>query len=396
MSKVTLTRLEHRERPIISIGFDYNDGLRLKVKSIAGVRWSRRLKSFYVFEEDVPLKELFWALRQHGIYIDYSALVPPRPTRMPEPQKRRPVPREVPALVRERMKPLRRYMEGLRLSKSTIATYSVFMEDFLTFCEQRQVCTLTATDARLFIEEQVAQKRYGISSHRQLVSALKHLGSFYELDALRELDDLRPKKSSYLPTVLSQQEMVRLLQHTRNLKHRAALALLYSSGLRIGELIGLQLRDIDVDRRQIFIKNGKGRKDRVVILAESFVPLFRNYFVSYRPKLFFMEHPDGGPYTAGSVRSFLRKACRRAGISKRVTPHTLRHSYATHLIEAGVGLRHVQELLGHAKPETTMIYTHVAKKDLLAIQSPLDRALQAIPLPDNNAPKLPFTDSLGG
>ncbi|MDT7829812.1 tyrosine-type recombinase/integrase [Pricia sp. S334] len=137
------------------------------------------------------------------------------------------------------------------------------------------------------------------------------------------------------------------------MKHRAILVLTYSVGLRIREVLSLQLHHIDIDRRQLLVKNAKGRKDRNVILAESFLRLFENYFSTYAPKKYFVEGPIGSRYSAASVRAFLKRSCERAGIKKRVTPHTLRHSFATHLMGNGVGLRHVQEILGHAKPETT-------------------------------------------
>ena len=140
----------------------------------------------------------------------------------------------------------------------------------------------------------------------------------------------------------------------------------------------------------------KGRKDRVVVLAEGFIGLLKNYYLTYRPKQYFIENPTGGPYSAGSIRQFLKRYCKAAGIRKNVTPHTLRHSYATHLIENGVGLRYVQDLLGHSKPETTMIYTHVARKDLLQIQSPLDTALQELAKRDKEVLKLPFSDNFSG
>ncbi|MGY0425436.1 MAG: tyrosine-type recombinase/integrase [Polaribacter sp.] len=188
----------------------------------------------------------------------------------------------------------------------------------------------------------------------------------------------RPKKSRILPTVLSQREVITLLQVTKNLKHRAIIALLYSAGLRIGELISLELSHIDIARRQILVKSGKGRKDRYVILANSFLPLLQNYLSTYNPTYFFVEGGIKTPYSASSIRKFLHRSTELSKISKKVTPHTLRHSYATHLLENGIGLRHIQELLGHSKPETTMIYTHVAKKDLLEIKSPLDTLLESL------------------
>ena len=118
--------------------------------------------------------------------------------------------------------------------------------------------------------------------------------------------------------------------------------------------------------------------------------------MSYCPARYLIESPKGGKYSAGSIRNFLKRSCKAAGITKRVTPHTLRHSYATHLIEMGVGLRYVQELLGHSKPETTMIYTHVAKKDLLSIKSPLDQALEDVQAGDKKQIKSTFGGYLGG
>ena len=146
--------------------------------------------------------------------------------------------------------------------------------------------------------------------------------------------------------------------------------LLYSSGLRIGEVTSLLLKNIDILRRQIKVEGGKGRKDRFVVLANTFLPLLQNYLSTFKPAFYFVEGTEGKKYSQSSIRKFLFKSVQKAGISKKVTPHTLRHSYATHLLENGVGLRHIQELLGHAKPETTMIYTHVAKKRFTGYTEP--------------------------
>lgn len=227
-----------------------------------------------------------------------------------------------------------------------------------------------------FIETVFIERKYSVSSQRQFISALKIFIVFYPETKINDLQLERPKKSRILPTVLSQEEVIRLLQNTKNLKHRAALAFIYSSGLRIGELINLELRCIDMDRNQILIQNGKGRKDRYVPLAKSFKPLLINYITTYQPKRFFIEGKPSEKYSAGSIRAFLRTSCKLANIHKRVTPHSLRHSFATHLLENGIDLRLIQELLGHAKPETTMIYTHVSQKSLLQISSPLDIAVK--------------------
>jgi site-specific recombinase XerD len=240
------------------------------------------------------------------------------------------------------------------------------------FLEEKPMAQVTRRDLELFIEQRIAAANYSLSTHRQCISGIKHFFELYRCENLDINDLKRPKKGRYLPTVLSKEEAIDLLRVTRNLKHRAILAMIYSGGLRIGELLDLKLAHIDVQRRQILIKNAKGRKDRVVVLAESMLPLLQNYLSTYAPKIYFAEGIHGGTYSAQSIRTFLADSCRRARITKKVTPHTLRHSYATHMLENGIDLRYIQELLGHSKPETTMIYTHVSRKDILRIVSPLD------------------------
>ena len=178
--------------------------------------------------------------------------------------------------------------------------------------------------------------------------------------------------SSILPSILSQEEVVLLLRVTKNLKHRAIIALLYSAGLRISELTQLHLKNIDVQRHQLKVERGKGKKDRFVVLAKSFLPLLQNYLTTYQPKKLFVESPSGTKYSESSIRKFLHKSTKLAGIKKNVTPHTLRHSYAAHLLEAGTDLRYIQALLGHQSSKTTEIYTHVAIKKFQNIKDLLN------------------------
>ena len=269
------------------------------------------------------------------------------------------------------------YLRGKLLSESTVRTYYIHILDFTIFLKGKPVAVIVNRDVERFVEEVCVKRRYSVSTHRQVISAVKQFSSFHEDCSIKNPNLERPRKSRFLPTVLSQEEVIELLRNTRNTKHKAVLALLYSSGLRIGELLDLELNDFDMDRRQIFIRCGKGRKDRYVQMAESFRQLLQHYLMSYRPERYFVEGKTAGrPYSSTSVRSFLARACKLAGIKKKVTPHTLRHSYATHLLEQGVDLRYIQELLGHSRPETTMIYTHVTKRDMLKIESPLDHLIK--------------------
>ena len=148
--------------------------------------------------------------------------------------------------------------------------------------------------------------------------------------------------------------------------------LAYSSGMRIGEIINLKITDIDSQRKQIKIEQGKGKKDRYTVLSERVLPLLRDYYKEYKPKHYLFEGPKEKQYSTTSIHVILQTAVIKAGIKKRVTMHTLRHSFATHLLEQGTDLRYIQELLGHKSSKTTEIYTHVSTKSLQRIKSPFD------------------------
>lgn len=366
MKKVNLFLFRHRNGNQIGIDFKYDLPLKEYLKNFSNLKWSQTFACFYIDASRDRLVLFLDFLKSGNIMvndtlIDYSKLNAKHEDETDQ------------ALIAEKFV---KYLNGLRFSKSTIKTYWNFVEKFIKMYPKNT--NYTETDVARFIEEQIAERDYSISSHRQCISALKHYFE-YTGHALFDMDKLkRPKKSAYLPTVLSKEEMLDLLRATRNLKHRSTLALIYSSGLRIGELLKLELKDIDIDRRQIFIRQGKGRKDRYVMLAESFLPLLFNYLQTYEPKKYFVEGLQGTTYSGSAIRSFLKDSCRRARIKKRITPHSLRHSFATHMLENGTDLRYIQELLGHAKPETTMIYTHVAQKDLVKIQSPLDASIKEL------------------
>lgn len=380
MLPIILSPLSHRDRSCIRLQFPDNQYLKREVLKFPGVYWSGTHKVYYVeWQNYGQLKALKQHLERIGFSIDASALRPKNLTARNLPKVR---------LDKKKYKLLKdydSYLNGLRLSTSTRRTYGNFIRQYLGYLGKNPVESSSLESIRLFIETTLKRRRLSVSTHRQLISAFKHFARFLPDCEIDELELKRPNHSLQLPTVLSKQEVIDLLRATPNLKHRAILALLYSSGLRIGELINLELKDIDVDRKQIFVRNSKGRKDRVVQLADSFLAIMQNYYVTYQPQRFFAEgHKAGGRYSPASVRNFLKRSCKRAKIYKRVTPHTLRHSYATHMLENGIDIRYIQALLGHSKPETTMIYTHVSRRDLLDLKSPLDAALEQFMHSDNN------------
>lgn len=379
---VHIHQKKHREKLQLVFQFAYNEDLIALVKTIPGARWSQRLKSWYVLDSE---KHLALVKRTFNgkAKLDLRLL-----------KAKRPFVRELHDGQRELLNDFYKFLKGKRYSKSTIDTYTNFVADFVSFYREKPLKDLNNRAVEVFIEEVFIDRRYSISTQRQFISALKLFVVFCPDTQINDLQLERPKKSKKLPRVLSQEEVLRLIQCTPNLKHRAILALIYSCGLRISELIALRLTDFYVERKQLIIRNAKGRKDRYVSLADSFLPLLSNYYQTYRPKIYFVEGQGGGPYAAESVRHFLRRSCKRAKLGKRVTPHTLRHSYATHLLENGVDIRYIQSLLGHAKPETTMIYTHVARKDLMEIPNPLDAAVKKLQEHGNDKEKLVLSGGL--
>jgi site-specific recombinase XerD len=364
--KIYLEQKIHRKESQLLLRFSFHSKLVALVKSIKDTYWSKTINAWYLKDSQENL-DLILSVFKNITEVDTSKI-----------SKKILFKRNLTASQKKLLNNFYLFLKGKRYSPSTIQTYTFFVADFVNFHTKTSLEELTNRAVELFIETVFIERNYSVSSQRQFISALKIFILFYPHTKINNLVLERPKRSRKLPSVLSQEEVLKIIQCTQNIKHRAILALIYSCGLRISELINLKLIDFHIERKQLIVKNGKGRKDRYVSLADSFLPLLSNYYHSYRPKIYFAEGKNGGRYSAESVRKFLRKSCLRAQIKKTVTPHTLRHSYATHLLENGVDIRYIQSLLGHAKPETTMIYTHVKRKDLMDIQNPLDVALHKI------------------
>jgi integrase/recombinase XerD len=373
---IFLEQKSHKKELRLLLRFTYNSELIAITKKLYGCKWSLTMQCWHLHftKENIALvTESFKKFTN----INFDKL-----------PKKELFKRDLNPAEKTLLNNFYLFLKGKRYSKSTIQTYTFFVADFVNFYTKKSLEEITNRDVELFIEKVFIERTYSVSSQRQFISALKIFIIFYPHTKINDLVLERPKGSRKLPSVLSQEEVLAIIQSTRNLKHRAVLALIYSCGLRISELINLKLTDFHLERKQLIVKDGKGRKDRYVSLADSFLPLLSNYYHSYTPKIYFVEGQNGGKYSAESVRQFLRRSCLNAKIKKNVTPHTLRHSYATHLLENGVDIRYIQSLLGHSRPETTMIYTHVKRKDLMAIQNPLDVALQKINNRGNEKQKL--------
>jgi len=186
----------------------------------------------------------------------------------------------------------------------------------------------------------------------------------------------RPKKDKKLPIVLSREEVSQIISSIINIKHKTIIILIYSSGLRVSEVVNLKIEDIDAQRKLIHVRNAKGRKDRYTILSEVAMKTLKLYIESCQPKRWLFPSKNVNSHiTTRTVQRIFEHACKNIGMKKEVAVHSLRHSFATHLLESGVDLRYIQKLLGHKSSKTTEIYTHVSNRELSKIRSPLDSIL---------------------
>ena len=273
--------------------------------------------------------------------------------------------------IREAIEAIEKRLKIKRYSRSTIRTYRSLLTKFFNFYSDMEIDKINREDIQRYLLHLI-DNGYSESLQNQAINAIKF---FYEqvLDNPRTIYKAeRPKREKRLPIVLSPEEVRSIFDQIDNIKHRTILMVIYSSGLRISELLNLKINDIDSKRMLIHIKGSKGKKDRLVILSEVALKMLRKYYIDYKPKYWLFEGANGGIYSSSSCQAILKRAVSSAGIKKHVTLHTLRHSFATHLLENGTDLRYIQSLLGHNSSRTTEIYTHVSQTHLQKIKSPLD------------------------
>jgi integrase/recombinase XerD len=260
----------------------------------------------------------------------------------------------------------------MRYSDRTIKSYEFCITKFLDYCE-KDISKIGKVDAREFLTY--------LSDKRQVAGSTLHV---YHMAIRFLMEDVLNKNMKLnirynrrpikLPEFLSKEEVRILLNNIKNPKHRFMIAFMYSAGFRVSELLNLKVRDLEIDKGFGFIRNGKGMKDRIFIISDKLKGTLKNIINNEeldREDLLFKSNRDK-KYSVRSIQTIIKKACKLAGIKKRISSHTLRHSFATHLIENGYALGEVQSLLGHKSPETTMIYTHMASENMLNIKSPID------------------------
>jgi integrase/recombinase XerD len=267
---------------------------------------------------------------------------------------------------------MRMDLELKNLSPRTRSCYLTWMRSFALHFH-RAPDELGEQEIRDYLHYLIQEKKASQSGISQAYSALKF---FYETTLKRDWNGFRiprVRMGKKLPVVLSQQEIQAIFSATRNLKHRAVLMTIYSAGLRVSEVVHLKVSDVDSQRMTIRVQQGKGQKDRYTLLSQRILEVLRAYWKEYRPSgWLFPGKPETEPLSVSSVQRVFEKVLLRAGIKKPASVHTLRHSFATHLLEAGTDLYYIQRLLGHTTPKTTAIYLHLSRKNLGGVTSPLD------------------------
>lgn len=261
----------------------------------------------------------------------------------------------------------------LRYSKNTLETYQHMFEEFINYYIDTEIDDITDSMIVDFLRYLVNERNISGSYQNQSINAIKF---YYErvLDGQRKIYHIeRPRKEKYLPEVLSSEEIAQLLNATENLKYKAILMTIYSAGLRVSELTNLRIKDIDSHRMQIRVEQGKGKKDRYTLLGNSTLQILRKYVADYKPVEWLFESYEGQRYKSRTIQEILKKSVDKVGFKKKISVHTLRHSFATHLLEAGTDIRYIQSLLGHSSGKTTEIYTHITTKGFEQIKNPLDK-----------------------
>jgi integrase/recombinase XerD len=264
-------------------------------------------------------------------------------------------------------------LKELRYSASTLKSYKGLFEEFINHYHKYDIKNIDEKMIIAFMQYLVIERKVSTSYQNQSINSIKF---YYErvLGGQRKIYLVeRPRKEKTLPEVLSEEEFVSVIQKIDNIKHKAVVLLIYSAGLRLSEVVNLRIKDIDSKRMKVFVQQAKGRKDRYTLLSKKVLPVLRDYFKEYKPKEWLFEGAKGRQYSVSSVQSIVKAAYERAGIKKKVSTHTLRHSFGTHLLENGTDLRYIQSLMGHESSKTTELYTHITTKGFDQIQNPLDK-----------------------
>lgn len=346
----TFTIGEHHGKKVIFIAFEYDLELIKYIKSLTGSRWSNSLKKWYV--PDVSEYRKKFGLEKNR-FEDINLIL----------------------IANNNQKALKKFIDKIILmgySKNTLRTYKNEFIIFLKYLGQKSINEITIEEIELYLINCLENQKLTENTVHSRINAIK----FYFENVLNKkiifLNIPRPKKRSKIPKVFSQNEVKRIFSNTTNLKHNTMLKMCYGMGLRVSEIVNLKIEHIYSDSMQVLIEKSKGKKDRYINLPESLLEQLRLYYKVFKPKEYLFEGQYGGQYSPRSVQQVFKEALLKSKNYKQMGIHSLRHSFATHLLENGTDIRFIQEILGHKDIKTTLLYTHVSKNMIRKIKSPLD------------------------
>lgn len=387
MNTITLYPLLHRGGENIAISFEKSSPFYSCVRQIKQVKWSQTNHCWYLpmsrenynhiisafghkaIVNKTPLQE--WLQKKREVEASLAP-VSKEPARVPVSKT------TAFTLSNQNLEALKRYVEHLTLhaySNSTIHTYRNEFLQLLQRLKDKPVHSLTADDLRDYMHYLLSREKISENTAHSRLNALKY---YFEQVLGKEkffCEIPRPKKTQQLPRVFSQEDIASIINNVRNLKHKTMLMLAYSAGLRVSEVVSVKTYQVDSKRMNIFISQAKGKKDRIVTLSPVMLVMLREYAKVYKPDkkgYLFAGSEKGSAYSTRCLQQVLCTAKRLAGVTRPGSIHSLRHSFATHLIEKGTDVTMIQKLLGHNDLKTTLIYLHTSNKDLLKIISPLD------------------------
>lgn len=387
MQSVVLKPLHHRGKEVIGIFFSFDSTLTKIVKQVPDIRWSRTHNCWYGLLQKQSYLNIYAALKDHAA-IDTTILKGylQKRKQVKEIQQPEPVTSKKFVLTpkttarfcisEENLKELKIYTQHLQLKAYSPRTLQLYKDEMLVLMRllgNKPIYTLTATHIKSYALWLIQKKAASETRVHTTINALKFYFEHVQNKPQMFIEIPRPKKPVKLPSVHSTQQVEQLIAGLSNLKHKAMLMVGYAAGLRVSEIAGLKIADIDSARMVINIRCAKGKKDRQVMLSAKLLDTLRAYYKMYKPKEYLFEGMSGGQYSIRSVQQVFELAKQKTGNNKKGGIHSLRHSFATHLLEAGTDIRIIQELLGHNNIRTTERYTHVSIKNISLLQSPLDK-----------------------
>jgi integrase/recombinase XerD len=371
LMKISCSNITHNNKEYIQLKFEYNNSINQILREFSFVKFSASRKAWLIPKNKKQLQTIIDALKGKAIF-DTSKI------KLSTTQEEEININHYTQINEYNKQQLSIFIKTLILkgySKSTINTYKNEFAIFLKTLKSVKADELKTTRVKNYLFYCHDTLKLSENTIHSRMNALKF---YYEQVLKREkffFDIPRPKKKLQLPKILSEDELGRLFHALENKKHKAMLFTAYSAGLRVSEIVALKISHIDSGRMQIFIENAKGKKDRIVALSPVLLDILRDYLKTYqpRPKVYLFESEfTGEAYPTRTIQQIFSNAKRKAGITKDLGVHSLRHSFATHLLEKGTDIRFIKELLGHFNIKTTERYLHVSKKTLVNIVSPLD------------------------